>query len=248
MVNDPYRVLGVPQGASDDEIKAAYKKLAKKYHPDLNNGSSEAEKKMAEVNEAYDMLMKRDRNGNNSQQSYGQGAYGQQSYYGQQGYGQQNYGGYGNYSGGFGDFDEWFRTFTGGQYQRQYQQRQTQEKDPQLRAAMNYVVNGYYEDAENVLSNISERTAGWYYVAAMAKSGRGNRITALEYARKAVQMDPDNIDYRRLLQQLQQGGQTYQQRGRAYGAPTDMSKVCTGLCVANLLCNLCGGRGYYFCC
>ena len=40
MVNDPYRVLGVPQGASDDEIKAAYKRLAKKYHPDLNDGSS----------------------------------------------------------------------------------------------------------------------------------------------------------------------------------------------------------------
>ena len=89
MVNDPYRVLGVPQGASDDEIKAAYKRLAKKYHPDLNDGSSEDEKKMAEINEAYDMLMKRDRNGNNSQQSYGQSGYGQQSY-GQQGYGQQN--------------------------------------------------------------------------------------------------------------------------------------------------------------
>ena len=246
MVNDPYRVLGVPQGASDDEIKAAYKRLAKKYHPDLNDGSSEAENKMAVINEAYDMLMKRDRNGNNSQQSYGQSGYGQQSY-GQQGYGQQNYGGYGNYSGGFGDFDEWFRTFTGGQYQQQYRQ-QTQEKDPQLRAAMNYVVNGYYQDAENVLAGIIDRTAGWYYVAAMAKSGLGNRITALDYARRAVQMDPDNLDYRRLLQQLQQGGQTYQQRGRAYGAPADVRKVCTGLCLAKLLCSLCGGRGYYFCC
>ena len=71
---------------------------------------------------------------------------------------------------------------------------------------------------------------------------------ALDYARRAVQMDPDNLDYRRLLQQLQQGGQTYQQRGRAYGAPADVSKVCTGLCLANLLCSLCGGRGYYFCC
>ena len=50
------------------------------------------------------------------------------------------------------------------------------------------------------------------------------------------------------MQQLQQSGESYRQRGRSYGAPTDISKVCTGLCVANLLCSLCGGRGYYFCC
>ena len=41
-MRDPYEVLGVSPGASDDEIKAAYRKLAKKYHPDLNNGSAEA--------------------------------------------------------------------------------------------------------------------------------------------------------------------------------------------------------------
>lgn len=249
MITDPYSVLGVPQGASDDEIKAAYKKLAKKYHPDLNDGSAEAEKKMAEINEAYDMLMKRDRNGNSAQSGYGQ-AYNRQGY-GQSGYGQQGYGGrqgYGNYNGGFEDFDEWFRTFTGGQYRQQSYGQQTQARDPQVRAALNYIVNGYYQDADNVLSNISNRTAEWYYAAAMAKSGLGNRITALEYARKAVQMEPDSLEYRRLLQQLQQSGETYRQRGRSYGAPTDISKVCTGLCVANLLCSLCGGRGYYFCC
>lgn len=57
---DPYEVLGVRQGASEEEIKAAYKELVKKYHPDKyqNNPLSDlAEEKLQEVNEAYDMLM-----------------------------------------------------------------------------------------------------------------------------------------------------------------------------------------------
>lgn len=56
---DPYRVLGVSGTASDEEISAAYRRLARKYHPDLNGNSREAEEKMKEVNAAYEAIRAR---------------------------------------------------------------------------------------------------------------------------------------------------------------------------------------------
>src|SRR3982750_2142028 len=51
-----YSVLGVERGASDDDIKKAYRKLAMQYHPDRNNGAKDAEEKFKEITEAYDVL------------------------------------------------------------------------------------------------------------------------------------------------------------------------------------------------
>ena len=58
---DYYEVLGVEKTASDDEIKSAYRKLAKKYHPDLNPNNKEAEVKFKEANEAYEVLSDKDK-------------------------------------------------------------------------------------------------------------------------------------------------------------------------------------------
>ena len=84
-MRDPYEVLGVDPSASDDEVKKAYRELARKYHPDnyQNNPLADlAEEKMKEVNEAYDAITKMRSGGgpSTSYQSYQSGYQGQQSY------------------------------------------------------------------------------------------------------------------------------------------------------------------------
>ena len=98
---DYYETLGISKGASDDEIKRAYRQMAKKYHPDMNPDNKEAEQKFKEVNEAYEVLSDADKKAKYDQ--YGHAAF-------EQG------GGFGG--GGFGGFDfdmgDIFSSFFGG--------------------------------------------------------------------------------------------------------------------------------------
>lgn len=82
-MNDPYKVLGVSPGASEDEIKKAYRDLARKYHPDnyVNNPLADlAQEKMKEINEAYDTLMNKSTRSSGYQSSSGQSGGYQQGY------------------------------------------------------------------------------------------------------------------------------------------------------------------------
>lgn len=65
-MDDPYKVLGVSPNASDEEIKRAYRNLAKKYHPDRNPGDKEAARKMQEINTAYEQIKNPEKAGRGS--------------------------------------------------------------------------------------------------------------------------------------------------------------------------------------
>ncbi len=80
MIDNPYQVLGVSPDASDDEIKQAYRRLAKQYHPDRNPGDAEAAKKMQQINAAYEQI----KNPEKAQPSGGYDPYGGYNPYGSQ--------------------------------------------------------------------------------------------------------------------------------------------------------------------
>ncbi len=222
MTEDPYKVLGVSPTASDDEIQKAYRKLVKKYHPDVNPGDENAEKKMREINAAYDQIRNiregKASSGSNSSQGYGG-----------QSYGSQGYGGFSwedIFGAGFGGFNS----------------QAGQEATTELTAAKNYINSGHYREALNVLNSvdISARGARWYYFHALANFGIGNKIEAMNSAEQAVNMEPNNMEYQQLLNRLKNTGTTYQQFGG--GSPVvcgNSGSIICGICLANLLCRMC---------
>ena len=217
-MTDPYEVLGLARGASDEEIKKAYRALSRKDHPDANvnnPNAAQAEERFKQVQAAYDQIMKEK----------------------EQGY----FGGYGN-AGGYGGF--------GG-----HQQRNTagQEDDytRHLNAAMNYVRAGRYQEALHVLSGMERKDAGWYYASAIANSGLGNNVSALQHAQRAVELEPGRMEYELLLRQLQGGGNWYDQMSTPYGGMNMVGNdMCCKICLMYNLCSMCclGGRGGVICC
>ena len=222
-MTDPYQVLGVSRDASTEEIKKAYRTLSRKYHPDANINNPNKAEAEEKFKQVQQAYKQIMEEKENGTSSYSsQGSYG--GSYGSGGYG-GNYGGY-NYG--------------------------SSTEDAELRAAANYLNNMRYQEAMRVLNNISRHNAQWYYLHAIANAGLGNNISAVQDAQTAVNMEPDNMQYRQLLSQLQGGGQWYTDMGQGYGyerAGGDMGKWCCECLAINAMCNCCcyGGRGF-FCC
>ena len=258
-MNDPYSVLGVSRNASEEEIKKAYKALSRKYHPDANINNpnkDQAEEKFKEIQAAYQQIMKERTEGYSSygpgsSRGYGGAGYGG-SGYGSSGSGNGYGSGYGSYGGQGGYGSDPFRGFGGfGGFGGYSSGNSTgYEEEPHLRAAGNYIRNGYYKEARNALDGMGqqERNARWYYYSAIAHSGMGNNVAALEHARRASSLEPGNADYQSLVRRFESGGTWYEQRQASYGYPTfGSSDICMKLCIANMVCNFCCGGGGMCC-
>ncbi len=222
MIDDPYKVLGVPPNASDAEIKAAYRRLVKKYHPDLNPGNVEAAEKMKELNAAYDQIK-------NPQKNSGQAGTGQSQ-------------GYQDYQGRANGYDDPFGFGGFGGYQRQQQSRYSGQEAAEFLAAEHFIQANQFQSALHVLSEVAEgkRNGRWYYLSALANYGEGNTILASDHIRHAIRLEPNNLEYQQSFNMMQNGGRVYQQTGSGF-PPVSISPslICLGCCLSQLLCQFC---------
>ena len=213
-MKNPYEVLGISPSATDEEVKEAYRNLARKYHPDNYSADNPladlATEKMKEINEAYDAI-KEERinakvNGGNNTRT------------------------------GAGSSDR-----TGGD-----------PNDPHYAAyceARRYINSRRAAAADGILSRIpeNERSAEWHFLKSVVLMHRGWMNDAMRELETACEMDPENQEYQQAKEMFNRSasgyGSTYYNEGayRRESAGCCDADFCTTLCLANLLCNLCGG-------
>ncbi len=208
-MNDPYQVLGVSPTASDEEIKQAYRTLAKKYHPDRYAGSPLADlasEKMAEINAAYDQITEMRKNPG-SRSAYGQNTAQQQ-------------------------------------WQQQWQQSSRTSSFSDIRRLINA---GRIFDADQLLDGVpaASRDAEWNFLKGNVLLAKGFLDDAVGYLQRAVQMDPQNFEYRATLDQINA------RRQYGYGGmPGSYSYCDSGPCTTCLctycLCSSCCRPCYFY--
>ncbi|MGL5415160.1 MAG: J domain-containing protein [Clostridium sp.] len=186
---NPYEILGVKEGASQEEIKKAYRALVKKYHPDQFKDTplkELANEKLREINEAYDTIMKH-ASTNSS---------------------------YSNNNTNMNEFSE-------------------------IRML---IQNRNFNLALDKLSSIQNHNAEWNYLMGITYFSLGRADSAFNYLNQAVQMDPNNFEYRQALNNLMQ-------RNRGYSNPyntnaangMDVCSCCMNLWCLSSVCECCGG-------
>ena len=217
-MKDPYQTLGIPPTATDEEVKEAYRTLARKYHPDNYSADNPladlATEKMKEINEAYEAI----KNERINAKTRG---------YGENPHSDGNRNGYSERTGG-------------------------DPNDPHYAAyceARRYLNSHRVAGADGILSRIpeNERSAEWHFLKSVVLMHRGWMNDAMRELETACSMDPGNGEYQQAKEMFNRSasgyGSTYYNEGayRRESAGCCDADFCTSLCLANLLCNLCGG-------
>lgn len=217
-MTDPYKVIGVSPSATDEEIKEAYRNLAKKYHPDQYAESplkEVATEKMKEINEAYDEITAQRKGKNTNNSTYNNP---RSSGYGAQGYGRQSYGGYNNVN------------------------QNANSEFPDVRT---YIQSGRIADAEQILNGVPDgkRSAEWYFLKGSVLYRRGWLEEARNHFSRACEMDPSNAEYAQAYNQTMNqrtgnyGGYSPQYRDR----DCNTCDICNALICADCCCECMGG-------
>lgn len=185
MIEDPYKVLGLDQDASADDIKKAYRKMAKLYHPDLHPDDPDITEKMNAVNEAYDMLTNPSKYAAKRAQETAQ-----------------------EQDGGVEIVADRAPATTSKRINRP---TVLEGDSPEIEQVVSLLNTNQFIDAIQILTDIPSkgRDARWYYLSALANQMLGNGVPATEQIHKACQLDPQNQAYLDLFYQFQDANQIY---------------------------------------
>ena len=212
-MKNPYQVLGVDPSASDEEIKKAYRALARKYHPDKYRDSDLAdiaEEKMKEINAAYEEIQQM-RAG-----SSGQGGYDPNSYaggYDQSGYGNSAYGA----------------------------ETRGQGSTPFYIQVRQLINARRIAEAEQMLLTVpeSDRGAEWQFLMGCVCANRGHFVDAQHYFDTACAMDPNNMEYRNAQSRVRQAQSGGFSNGSVRSSSCSVCDICTALACLDCMCDCC---------
>lgn len=193
---NPYEVLGISPNATNEEVRDAYRALAKKYHPDnyVDNPISDlAEEKMKEINEAYDEIL-RQRAGE-SKNSDGN------SYTNTSGFSQKS-------------------------------------SDPVMQKIRDAINRGDYKQAEVLLNEVDQtrRTAEWFFLKGCVLVHSGYYFDAMRYFDRACELDPSNMEYKTMRDNLRTQSQSYGNPQARNAGGCNMCDVCAALYCLDCLC------------
>lgn len=133
-------------------------------------------------------------------------------------------------------------SYQSGSQRQGYSSASGNQETVELQAARNYINARRFREALNVLSNIPNRSAMWYYYSSIANMGIGNNLVAVDHAKQAAAMEPNNMEYVNYANQMQFRGQHYQTTGYGYGRQSyGTGNLCCDLWCADTLCECMGG-------